>query len=148
MGVFFLFSVRGLEFLSKSLQQWWVWKCSASFEMKRAGRFSVWTSLQKKLIETICCNTRHAIQHLAKKEALSSASVCYCRQLGGLKITPFIFFLSVLYLLMLLKLPSNLKDSLRFICVFFFNLLVREVYLAVNGGTHRDRAPPFHSLTH
>lgn len=43
--VFVLFSERGLEFLSKSLQQWWVWKWSASFEMKGEGGYSVCTSL-------------------------------------------------------------------------------------------------------
>lgn len=43
--VFVLFWERGLEFLSKSLQQWWVWKWSTSFEMKGEGGYSVCTSL-------------------------------------------------------------------------------------------------------
>lgn len=40
--VFVLFSERGPEFLSKSLQQWSVWKWSASFEMKGDGGYSVY----------------------------------------------------------------------------------------------------------
>lgn len=43
--LFVLFSGRGLEFLSKSLQQWSVWKWSASFETKVDGGYSVCTSL-------------------------------------------------------------------------------------------------------
>lgn len=63
--VFILFSERRLEFQSKSLQQWWVWKWSASYEMKGEGA------------ET---NANHlllywrAIQHLAEKEPVW----CWC----------------------------------------------------------------------
>lgn len=63
--VFVLFSERGLEFQSKSLQQRWVWKWSASYEMKGEGAE---TNANHLLLY------RRAIQHLAEKEP----ERCWC----------------------------------------------------------------------
>lgn len=80
--VFVLFSETGLEFQSKSLQRWWVWKWSARFEMKGNGGYCVRTSPLDKLMQTICCHTDSAIQHLAEKEPVSRAAVCSSRRPG------------------------------------------------------------------
>lgn len=75
--VFVLFSERGLEFLSKSLQQWWVRKWSASFEMKgRGGLLSTHLPVGETNANHLL-SYRLAIQHLAEKEPVSDAAVCY-----------------------------------------------------------------------
>lgn len=72
--VFVLFSERGLEFQSKSLQQRWVWKWSASYEMKGEGAE---TNANHLLLY------RRAIQHLAQKEPVR----CWCLPVQTVRMT-------------------------------------------------------------